>query len=116
MGKLQPVLDCANATSDETILLETAKICDEANLPTLAIMYRKRAGVRNPTEREIKKSLSERALQIIKDKKRATPKDLQHALGLNRREWYGVASILRKSGKVIFVHKNEYMLSPDRLL
>lgn len=115
IGRLQPLLDKANSTQDESILLETAQACEEANLPTLAEMYRKRAGCRKPTDREVKKSLAEKALQIISDKGQITCMELQYALGITRREWYPIAGILRKAGKVDFIHHTHYVLKQEKL-
>jgi hypothetical protein len=115
MGILRPLLDQANATSDEKILLDTARACEEADLPILAELYRKRAGQRPLTEHEKKKVIAEKALQIIVDKKFVTPLELQQTLGLTRRSWQPIASYLKKNNLVEMVH-HRYIPKCNKLL
>jgi hypothetical protein len=116
IARLQPLLDAANATSDESILLNTAQACQEAGLPTLAEYYRRRAGQGAPTEREKRLELMERALKIITEQGRATPLQLQLTLGLTRKAWYKIAAPLRKSGRVDFIERKYYVPRRERLL
>lgn len=113
IANLRPLLDSANATTDETILLHTAEECEKAGLKILAESYRCRAGCGKKSDRQIKLELAQKALQYITTREKGQPVEIQHFLGINRHKWFAVATQLRKSGKVEFVNNKFYILRQE---
>jgi hypothetical protein len=114
--RLRPLLDEANSTSDETILLQTALECEKAGLKILAESYRVRAGHGKKSEFETKKELALKAIEYIQQRGKVTPVEVQHELGLSRHGWYSVASVVRKSGRVRFISNHFYVPVTEMLL
>jgi hypothetical protein len=113
--EMRPLLDEAECTNDNQILLNVASECERVGLYYLAEKYRKRAGIHLPTPAEIKRDVIAHVVKFIEQKGCVDSKQIRMYLGQSRHEFEHTLSAIRKS-PLITCYERKYYLKSDSLL
>lgn len=118
IAHFNPLYESAMASEDKEYILKIAEQHQKAGLSFIAEKLYMRAGLPSESRRQYNEltGLVNQALSIIQQRECITPQEIAKILGLNKHQWYSVASKLRKTNKVEFIHRNFYVMKQERLL